>query len=384
MAAEAAVETRASGPVTGVVWVGSEVLAEPRSGGHLRTARLLTALARRASVEVVTTGPSSPPDELESAFPITAAYAFHGPSSGLMTRRTALVRRWPLAVARTWSEDAARLVDDKAKAGNRIVLDFVTSGAYRPSSGQVIYSLHNAEAARLRGLPRPETWRGRAERRYEQLMTQRWERSCLADPSARIVAVSAHDAALLGVDADVVPNGTDVPADPGSAPVAGPLLFVGSLDYAPNLDAVTWWSREVWPLLSPDLTLHVVGRRGALRTTPDGVRLLGEVPDVAPHLAAAALVVVPLRSGGGTRLKILEAMAWQRAVVTTSKGAEGLDAALLDAVELADRPADIAAKVIALLADVPRRAALGEQARTAVRSYDWSLLGDRFADIVLS
>jgi glycosyltransferase involved in cell wall biosynthesis len=318
------------------------------------------------------------------AFPIHDAHAFRGPASGLDSRRLALARRWPLAVARTWSPDAAGLVQRAADAGAAVVLDFVTAGAYRPAGGAVVYSLHNAEAERLRAMPAPTGGPRRLERAYEQWATTRWEQRALADPAARIVTVSEHDAALLGINATVVPNGTDLPSDPPPPPAAGPMLFVGSLDYAPNHEAVRWWSREVWPLL-PDGTgpLHVVGRTGPMSAAPPGVELLGEVVDLSPHLAGASLSVVPLLSGGGTRLKILEAMAWRRPVLTTSKGAEGLGPDLLSCLEVVDGAPALAAAALAMLADPAGRRDLGDRARDAVGPYDWQQLGAQFATVVL-
>jgi glycosyltransferase involved in cell wall biosynthesis len=122
---------------------------------------------------------------------------------------------------------------------------------------------------------------------------------------------------------------------------------------------------------------------GPLRDHP-GVRVLGEVADTAPVLERAGLVVVPLRSGGGTRLKVLEALAHGRPVASTAKGAEGLPLGERDGVVVADTAADLARTVDALHADPARRTALGTAARAAATPYDWRVVGRAFADLVVS
>jgi glycosyltransferase involved in cell wall biosynthesis len=158
------------------------------------------------------------------------------------------------------------------------------------------------------------------------------------------------------------------------------LLFIGALDWFANQDAVEYLLREILPLVlrhSPGVKLQVVGRKlpEALRkrwACFAGVELVGEVPDVRPYLASAAVVVVPLRIGGGSRIKILEALAMKKAVVSTPVGAEGL--AVSDGVHLlvADSPASFAECTIRLLASPGKRTALGECGRKLVEErYSW-------------
>src|SRR5207245_6187762 len=150
----------------------------------------------------------------------------------------------------------------------------------------------------------------------------------------------------------VVPNGVDAERFapvPGAAIGSRELVFVGSLDWRPNQDAVVWFLDHVWDRILravPDARLRVVGRappdwfstrcRAAVRTEIDA-----SVPDVRPYFARAAAVVVPLRVGGGSRVKICEALAMERPVVSTSVGAEGLD--LDGGVVIADEPESLAA-----------------------------------------
>lgn len=197
---------------------------------------------------------------------------------------------------------------------------------------------------------------------------------------AREVAAVRH-----GAGTHVVPNGVDtVRFHPrAGAVVPERLLFFGRLDYHPNTDAVLHFLREIFPLIRaarPAVACQVVGPDAppalvqAIAATP-GVELIGRVDDVPATIATAAVVVVPLRAGGGTRLKILEAMAVGRPVVSTTIGAEGLQ--MTDGVEiaLADAPADFVARVVALLGAPEAADALGARGRAAVVArHDWATI----------
>jgi len=148
------------------------------------------------------------------------------------------------------------------------------------------------------------------------------------------------------------------------------------------VDAVVWFVREVLPLLrdeKPELRFWVVGqnphaRLAAFSANP-GVLLTGRVDDVRPYIAAAGVYVVPLRIGGGTRLKVLEAMAMGKAIVSTRLGCEGFDLVPGQDLVVADSPAEFAAATLALLADADRRERLGRAARRfAASRYDWSAI----------
>lgn len=181
----------------------------------------------------------------------------------------------------------------------------------------------------------------------------------------------------------VIPNGVDTAlfspvVDP---PMRGRLVFFGRLDYFPNADAVVFFAREILPLIRqhvPHAELVVAGpgagselRGMAERTT--GLRLVGPLADLRPLIASAEAVVVPLRSGGGTRLKILEALAMAKAVVSTSLGAEGLALRSGREAFIADLPEAFARAVVEVLRDADARDRVGSAGRDRVReSYDWS------------
>ncbi len=189
---------------------------------------------------------------------------------------------------------------------------------------------------------------------------------------------------------EVVPNGVDVSryrevhtADP-AAPT---LISAGSMTYAPNYDAMAWFVSEILPTIRreiPSVKLLITGNPGE-RPLPnsEGVELTGYVDDVRPLIASAEVSVVPLRLGGGTRLKILEAMALGTAVVSTAKGAEGLELESGHHLVIADEPQEFAQAVIRLLEDEEFRKELTSNAcRVVAAKYDWSVILPRFVELV--
>lgn len=203
-----------------------------------------------------------------------------------------------------------------------------------------------------------------------------------------VIAVSepdARDLEALGAARPpvVAPNGVDTtffhPEAVEPLPLGEPaFVFTGSMDYRPNVDAVRWLARAVWPAVRsvlPEARLYLVGRRPSpavrrLQEIP-GIQVVGEVPDVRPYLAGATVYVAPLRAGGGTRLKILEAMAMGKAIVSTPMGCDGLAVVDGEHVWLADGAA-FASAMIALAQNAALRKALGEAARRlVVARYDW-------------
>jgi len=182
----------------------------------------------------------------------------------------------------------------------------------------------------------------------------------------------------------VIPNGVDAQANrPAAGAPKNPLqlIFVGQMGWFPNRDGVEWFLAQILPRIvaaRPQVEFALVGKPGNLQV-PESlrahVRLLGFVKDVAPPVQEAGVYVVPLRAGSGTRLKILEAMAFGKAIVTTRIGAEGI--ALRDGVDavFAD-DADAFAKAVLKLLDAPQEVArLGANARAnAEANYDWSAI----------
>ena len=184
----------------------------------------------------------------------------------------------------------------------------------------------------------------------------------------------------------VIPNAADVeyyqpgPDDP--RPDGRTVTFFGLLSYVPNVDGVVYFLRDIWPRIAathPEARCKIIGGGpppSLLALAGPRVDLAGFMPDLRPHLAAAAAVVVPLRLGGGTRLKIVEAMAMGKAIVSTSLGAEGIEAVPGRDILIEDKPAAFADAVSCLLAEPGLAARIGQSARQlATDRYSWSEAG---------
>ena len=208
----------------------------------------------------------------------------------------------------------------------------------------------------------------------------------------RVVVCSQADRLALErlvpeLPVSVIPNGVDIDYyQPEDVEIPNRLVFTGKMDFRPNVDAVLWLYDEVIPRLRelvPGIHLCVAGKNPHPRLSPLRrdleVTLTGQVPDIRPYISQAALYVVPLRIGGGTRLKVLEAMAMGKAVLSTSLGCEGLDVTPGRDIILADTPEDFALKAAALLNDPPTRKVMGRRARKLVEErYDWRTIIPRF------
>jgi glycosyltransferase involved in cell wall biosynthesis len=183
----------------------------------------------------------------------------------------------------------------------------------------------------------------------------------------------------------VVPNGvsSDLLARPRAEDMEATLAYVGTMSYEPNVDACVWFVREIFPDVVarvPHVRLYLVGndQRQRLAALHDGARVIvtGRVRDVTPYVAQATLSVVPLRVGGGTRIKILESLALGTPVVSTTVGAEGLDVVPGRHIRLADTPRDFAEAVVSLMRDPEARRAMSAAGRSLVAErYTWETIG---------
>ncbi|NLE76433.1 MAG: glycosyltransferase [Chloroflexi bacterium] len=246
---------------------------------------------------------------------------------------------------------------------------------------------HGSAAGRLRNWV---SWQ--KARQYERLLFRRFAVCTLVSqievPYLRQTLGQSH------CQAAVIPNGVDcqrnrlVLADK----VHGRLVYNGSLTYDANFDAMEFFLAEVYPLIKteePTVSLVVTGSTAgvnlsALRTDAS-VTFCGHVSDVRIPVSEAELCVAPLRKGGGTRLKILEAMALGTPVVATAKAAEGLELHPGRDIAIADGPQAFAESVVALLRDDGRRYRQTLHARSTVQAfYDWSTIGQTFVDLVES
>jgi polysaccharide biosynthesis protein PslH len=258
---------------------------------------------------------------------------------------------------------------------------------------KLIYDAFNAEyalqaviakidQAQLKRLPAALYSRIQVKRiyTYEQMICQQ------ADA---VLAVSNEDAAMLAPLAPTTPmrvitSGIFCAEYTGEKAERGAphIVFTGKMDYRPNVDAMTWFAREVMPTITahvPQAKLIIVGQKPNAAIQMLGTRanmeVTGTVEAVQPYLNAAAVYIAPLRMGSGTRLKLLEAMASGCAIVATRLAAAGLEAQALAAMHLADDAPTFARAVLALLEDANERQRLGEAAQHAVRAgYDWSVI----------
>jgi polysaccharide biosynthesis protein PslH len=257
----------------------------------------------------------------------------------------------------------------------------------------LVYDAHNAEwvlqdRAWRTDARQARLWHGCVYSMAQTWKLRRFEHRLLGVADAT-VAVSDRDREALRAVAPtasihVVPNGVDTEhyqlADPERVD-PGLCVFTGKMDFRPNVDAATWFCRDVWPLVRrrrSDARLEIVGRDPVPRVrdlASASVAVTGAVPDVRPHLARAGVVVVPLRVGGGTRLKVLEAMAMGKAIAATSLAVEGLDVQDGREALVADSADRLAASIVRLQSDPSLRVALGEHGRaTAVAQYEWASL----------
>ncbi|MBI3948853.1 MAG: glycosyltransferase [Acidobacteria bacterium] len=205
-----------------------------------------------------------------------------------------------------------------------------------------------------------------------------------------VLAVSESDAKRIerlapDTSVAVIPNGIeihqhDVNLDSGDrSPVVG---FIGSLEYLPNELGLQWFLTDVWPQVKSrvyDAQLLIIGQGESkklvqLCRTDESIRLAGYVPSLAPHLNRIAVMIVPLWHGSGTRIKILEAWANGIAVVSTSRGAEGLDYTHMQNIWIADNAADFVTAVVYLLSDKETRDRLSWAARQLVQKYAWPVI----------
>lgn len=381
-----------------ILWVKVGGLWPVNSGGRLRSFHILSELSRQHDITLMTThAPGEDPRELSDQLPrcekiISIPYV--APKWNSLRFLLVLVRSWfsrmPVDVWKYSVPDLRAEIERFLSAGavDLCIADFLVAMPNIPDGGRtpIVHFSHNVEHMiwkRLCMLER-RPWR-RVLLEIEWRKMRRYEaRACRkADLT---IAVSAQDRGLLEANAPgarirEIATGVDVDyfAPQGTQEDPMHLVFTGSMDWHPNEDAILYFINDILPRIRrelPQVTLSVVGRNpsGQLQTVAAGagVEVTGTVVDVRPYVDAAAVYVVPLRIGGGTRLKIFEALSMGKVVVSTSVGAEGLP--LVDGQHFvrADDPASFAAAVVSLLGDQARRRALGSAGRRLTHErYAW-------------
>lgn len=362
-----------------VLWVNTNFLHPTTKGGQIRTLEILRHLSAWHEIHYVAIQDPAHPDAWKQAGEYSArAYPFK--HSIPNKRSTAFVGQlarglfshMPVAVSRFYSPALGAFLADliRREQFDRAVVDHLAPTSYFPDLPHSLFFQHNVETM---------IWRRHADhasdpvrRWYFRLQAERmfdYERR-VSRTAGHIVAVSDVDAAtmreLFGVqNISVIPTGVNIEyfTPKGQTAAGADLAFVGSMDWLPNVDGVLWFVREVLPLIRrtrPDCTFAVVGRtpppeiQNLTRLDPR-ITVTGTVPDVRPWFWGAKASVVPLRIGGGTRLKIYEAMAARAPVISTTVGAEGLAVRHPENIRIADTPEGFASECVQLLGDEAER-----------------------------
>jgi len=393
-----------------ILWLNAGLLLPLDKGGKLRTWHMMRHLAMRHDITYMSfsdpsqthadrvgmrevcsrleTVPRTDPPKGTTRFYADAAW--HA------------LDRAPYAVAKYRSKAYRQHLERLLAAGrfDAIVCDFLPPFINMPAQlpCPAILFTHNVEA---------EIWRRHVETAANPvsrlLLTQQWHRMLRFEEAALrrsdlVLAVSDADRQTfqrLYPDAvrssiHVVKTGVDTEYFTPSEAAVRPahMVFTGSMDWLPNEDGMAYFVRDILPRIrevEPDATLSIIGRA----PTPAvqrlaavaGIHVTGRVDDVRPHIAAAAVYIVPLRIGGGTRLKIFEAMSMGKAVVSTTVGAEGLPVTAGHNIIIADEPSRFARAVVHLIRDTDMRRRLETAARhLVVERYDWSAVAQDFED----
>lgn len=388
-----------------ILWVKVGGLWPLNVGGRLRSFHIISELSQRHRITVVTTHrPGEDPEELTKHLPRcerVISFPFSAPKAGTLRFAGALARSWMSALPADllkWRVPALRAEVEWILGTGRVdvcVADFLYAAANVPSSSSVPVLLfaHNVEHIIWKRLAANENrlWRRTLLEMEWRKMRRNERNACIR--SRLVVAVSPLDAASLSENASSaeirsMPTGVDTTyfSANGTPESDAHLVFSGAMDWYPNEDAMLFFMNEILPLIRqkiPEVTVTVVGRNPSarLRDAGDtaGVRITGTVGDVRSFIDEGAVYVVPLRIGGGTRLKIFEALSMGKAVVSTSIGAEGLPLVHEQHYVRADGAKDFSGAVVSLLRDPARRRALGEAGRNLVQAhYSWSEVAGNF------
>ena len=388
-----------------MLWVKADFLHPTDRGGQIRTLEMLKRLHQRHEIHYVALergDPTRASEYCSKAYPIehhvpaknTAAFG------GQLLK--GLISPLPVAVSRYQSDAMKQKVEtlSKREKFDCVVCDFLFPAPNIADLGSCVLFQHNVEAIiwkrHAENAPTP------AHRWYFQMQARRMKayegEVCGAVKS--VVAVSDIDADRMRKDyhprrVDAIPTGVDLKyfAPTHATPRSSDLVFLGSMDWMPNIDGAEWFVREVLPLIrkrKPDCSVALVGRKPTravldLVNGDPGIQVTGTVPDVRPYLWGATVSIVPLRIGGGTRLKIYESMAAGVPVVSTTIGAEGLPVEPGTQILIADDPASFTECCVRLMEDPAGRTRMTEAARQMVSSrFSWEAVACEFERLLVS
>ena len=388
-----------------LLFVSPRFLFPMNEGGKIRTGKTLQHM--KGGVFDITLASPAPIDHTRFTTDIDAAcdrfLPWAATPTSIVRKLVALLDAVPVSVATDRSAAGSNVVRDALlQRPDIVVVDFPHAAVLMPAPipgasllfthnvEAEIYERHAATAAGLRRL----VWRDQARK------MQRFERQAV-HAVGRVVAVSRRDAKALGerydlADVDAIDTGVDLAffafneaERPGAVePDGGRIVFTGVMDSPANIDGVTFFMNEIWPLVSarrPAAEAVIVGRnpqpvlREAARARRLNWTFTGFVDDIRPYVAAADVSIIPLRVGSGTRIKAFESMAMGRPVVATTIGIEGLDISPDAHYLRADTPAEFAAAILRLLDDEALRARLRQAARARMDAhFGWDRIARQF------
>ncbi len=385
----------------------------PQQGTSLRNFHILKGLALRHKVTLLTFGEQElvNGDRAVLEGVCEAVHIVEEPvrEMGLRLRRLVMDRRPDMAhrlQSAAFDEALAKLLaaeqfDVVQVEGIELAQAMTIVRQVSPQS-RLVFDDHNAETelqrrALLTDLRNPRRWVAAVYSMVQVGRLRRFERWACETADA-VTVVSEADAGhirVLGVNTPVtvVPNCLDVlelqtKLKAGGRKFGYDLVFSGKMDYRPNIDAVLWFADEIWPFIKakrPKTTWAIVGQKPHARLERlkemEGVTVTGWVEEVRPYLAGAAVFVMPFRMGSGTRLKLIEAMAAGKAIVSTEIGAEGFPVTDFKELLLADEAAKFANSVLTLLASGEMRRKLGREAAEFAKGYDWRVVIPQFEEV---
>jgi polysaccharide biosynthesis protein PslH len=372
----------------------------PRSGFAMRVNHLTRQLARRHNVTLLSYAWEHEEEGVAAVSEEISVRAVRREPMSVREKRTAqavsMLSSRPYYCREVYSEAMQRAINELCADGAfdfvQLESSFLCAFEFPPGTRLVIDE-HNIESEVFRRMCEgersiPRRLFNRVEHgRFQRFEQDHWKRAagCIVTSDRELPVFSAR---APHTPVTVVPNGVDLDYfSPSNAPVEpDTVIFNGILTYRPNVDAALYLVDEVWPRVTsqrPAARLSIVGRSPAEeveRLRRPGVEVTGEVPDIRPHLAKAAVVAAPVRIGGGTRLKIVEGLAMGKAMVSTSLGCEGIPVSDRAQLMIADEPEAFAARIVELFDRPDLGAELGRAGRELVeREYSWELAGERLA-----
>lgn len=377
-------------------------------GGKIRVYHLMVNLATRHEVTVLCTDPESDTQKEN-----LAAIKKHGinietvPAANSQKRENkrffqllSLASFKPYQYKKYYSPAMQKLLNTQLEHGNYDLLmaEFSQMGYYQLRTNIPRYiDQHNVEYEIMKRTFEAEKHSLRKLLAYSEYKKFYRHEIANCNKFTACLTTSQRDADIMqsrsaDLQCHVIPNGVDSEFFRRGSEQADPnlILFTGTIHYYPNTEGVLWFHKTTWPLIkakNPQAKFCIAGRRPPdevkrLAEIDDSIVVTGAVDDMRDYYNKAAVVVVPLRVGGGTRLKILEAMAMEKAIVSTSIGAEGIDHTNGENILLTDTPEEFCDAVVSVMSDAAVRGKLEQGGRALVEEkYDWQAVSSTLSDI---